>query len=130
MKKLFFTLALTFAVTFFGFNNKANAQIGIPGMQGMNVQQEVEQLTQKLNLTNVQVPKITAILNKAKADIDKFKKSGLATEALKEKTDVVSANAQNKIKAVLTPDQLAKYKDMLAAKAPATPKVPTLPKGL
>ena len=129
MKKLIFTLALTFAVTFFGFN-KANAQIGIPGMQGMNVQQEVEQLTQKLNLTNVQVPKITAILNKAKADIDKFKKSGLAAEALKEKTDVISANAQNKIKAVLTPDQLAKFKDMLAAKAPAAPKSLSLPKGL
>ena len=129
MKKLFFSLALTLAVTFFGFN-KAKAQISMPGMQGMNVQQEVEQLEQKLNLTNVQVPKITAILNKAKADIDKFKKSGLAAEALKEKTDVVSANAQNKIKAVLSPDQLAKYKDMLAGKAPDAPKSPTVPKGL
>ena len=129
MKKLFFSLVLTFAVTVFGFT-KANAQISMPGMEGMNVQQQVEQLKQKLDLNSTQVPQITAILNNSKALVDKFKKNGLSGEALKSRTAAASATAQNKIKAVLTPDQLAKYKDLLSAKVPVAPKVPTMPKGL
>jgi protein CpxP len=70
----------------------------------------LEQLSERLNLTDEQKPKVKAVLeetSKKRAEL-----SGVAQEERREKARAIMEDQTKKMKEILTPEQFTKYQEM------------------
>jgi periplasmic protein CpxP/Spy len=83
-----------------------------PG-RGMDPQKMLDNLKTKLELSDQQVTDIEKIFNDMKKKREEMRDSGLEREAMRDKMKTMRDEQNEKILALLNPDQQEKYKEMM-----------------
>lgn len=95
-------------------NSRATAQDQRPGgRRGPSVEQRMDRLNEELKLTDEQKPKVKAVLEATqKKRQELFTDSSTPPEERREKARALMNEETKKMKAILTPDQFAKYEKL------------------
>ncbi len=83
----------------------------------MSPQSQLDAMSQTLNLTDDQKPKVLAILTDSQKQMMDLRNSGGDPADMRPKMMAIRTGQADKIKALLTDEQKKKYDDMLAAQA-------------
>ncbi len=75
-------------------------------------QNQLDKMKTELSLTDDQVAKIKPILSDRQAQMMKLRNDGADPSTMKAQRKTIMQDADKKITAILTPDQIQKYKDM------------------
>jgi periplasmic protein CpxP/Spy len=81
--------------------------------RGMNVEQQMERMTEALTLTDEQKPKVKAVLEEStKKRQAIMSDSSIERSQMREKMQPIMEEQNKKMKEILTADQFKKYEDM------------------
>ncbi len=81
------------------------------GKRGMmSVEQRLDMMKERLNLTDEQVPKVKAVLEEGNKQMAEFR--ALPQDERREKMQALREEQNKKMKAILTPEQFEKYQAM------------------
>jgi Spy/CpxP family protein refolding chaperone len=84
------------------------------GRKGMlSPEQQLQRLTEQLNLTDAQKPKVKAVLEEVDKKRHELRNdTSLDRQQMREKMKAIHEDETKKMKAILTPDQFTKYQEM------------------
>jgi Spy/CpxP family protein refolding chaperone len=92
-----------------------NGQMQGPGHRGMDPEHRVEMLQQKLNLNDSQTAQVRQIFTESRGQMEAIRSNAsLAPEDRRAQMMTLHQGEQSRIRAVLTPDQQAKFDAMQA----------------
>jgi hypothetical protein len=94
-------------------DNKENKGGSGQGRGRMNIDARMERLTTELTLTDAQKPKVKAVLEETQKKARELRDdSSLSQEQRTEKRRAIGEEESKSLKAILTPEQMEKYKNM------------------
>jgi Spy/CpxP family protein refolding chaperone len=80
------------------------------GKRGPSIERQLEQMTNQLNLTDDQKPKVKAALEDQQKKMQEMRgDTSLTREERQEKMQTIRADMEKKMKEILTPDQFEKW---------------------
>jgi hypothetical protein len=107
MKKILKTIALVVALL--GAGEAAHAQMPSPQEMAMN---QLNRMSSELKLTKEQENKIEPLLVTRVEKMMEFRQAGMEREAMMAEMKKINEGQMEVMKAILTPEQLEKYKTM------------------
>ncbi len=107
MKKIILTIAI-FMVTL-GYASEVSAQDFNPQMM---VQRQLERVGTELSLTKDQISKMEPLITARMEKMMEFRQAGMEREAMMAEIKKINDAQAEQMKAILTPEQLEKYKTM------------------
>ena len=115
MKKLSLVAALALG-SLVACSIMANAQEAKGGKRGggkgggpPTVEQQLEQMTTDLSLTDEQKPKVKAVLEERSKKMQELMSGDVPREQMREKMQPIQEEQTKKMKGILTPEQFGKY---------------------
>jgi hypothetical protein len=109
MKKLFASVAIV--ATLMGFSTQVSAQDFNP--QAM-VQRQIDRMETELTLSKDQIKKIEPLVMARMEKMMEFRQAGMERDAMQAEMKKLNDAQLESLKAILTPEQLEKYKTMQA----------------
>jgi hypothetical protein len=107
MKKILKSIALVVALM--GAGEAAHAQMPSPQEMAMN---QLNRMSSELKLTKEQENKIEPLIMSRVEKMMEFRQAGMEREEMMAEMKKVNESQQEALKAILTPEQLEKYKTM------------------
>lgn len=107
MKKIILTIAVIAALL--GYSSEVSAQDFNPQMM---VQRQLERVGTELSLTKDQISKMEPLMTVRMEKMMEFRQAGMEREAMAVEMKKINDAQAEQLKAILTPEQLEKYKTM------------------
>ena len=107
MKKFIASLAVVVAMV--GYSNEVSAQDFNPQMM---VQRQMERMSTELTLSKEQEKKMEPLLLARMEKMMEFRQAGMERDAMQAEMKKINDAQLEQLKAILTPEQLEKYKTM------------------